>query len=298
VSAGTHGGIWWEQAQLPLYLRKQGKPLLLNLCNVAPVLYGHKISCIHDLAFLRYPQFFSKAFYYYYKALIPAIIRTSRHILTVSEFSRQELLDYYKLKPTQVTVIPNAGFAADLPDRVQKPALDRPYFLFVGSADPRKNLLFLLKAYAAARLQHTDLVIAGGGHTSFNNDLLKDTAAFAVDPRIHFVGRVTDEQLTNYYRFAKAVIVPSVYEGFGLPIAEALSARCEVLAADIPIFREVAGAHALYFDPYRPEGLVAYLQQMDGETKKENLSGYDHIRGLYSWKHSASLLSEAVNAWR
>jgi glycosyltransferase involved in cell wall biosynthesis len=284
--------------QLPLFLGKQGKPLLLNLCNVAPVFYRNKISCIHDLAFLRYPHFFSKAFYYYYRALIPAIISTSRHILTVSEFSKQELMDYYRLKPEQVTVIPNAGFAADLPVTVQIPALNRPYFLFVGSADPRKNLLFLLKAYTAACLQHTDLVIAGGGHTSFNNALLKETGAFTSNPHIHFTGRITDEQLTQYYRFAKAVIVPSVYEGFGLPVAEALSARCEVLAADIPVFREVAGTHALYFDPYQADGLIRYLQQMDGAAKKENSQGYDHIRGRYSWKNSASLLYHTVNEWR
>jgi glycosyltransferase involved in cell wall biosynthesis len=300
VTTGTTAGLWWEQAQLPFFLRKQGHPLLLNFCNMAPVFYRNKISCIHDIAFLRYPQFFSKAFYYYYKALIPAIIRTSRHVITVSEFSKAELMDYYRLRPEQVTVIPNAGFTTEMPvgSVQQASAAGRPYFLFVGSADPRKNLLFLLKAYAAAHLQQTDLVIAGGGYASFNSTLLQEAAGFATHPHIHFTGHITDQQLTQYYHAAKAVIVPSLYEGFGLPVAEALSARCNVLAADIPIFREVAGVHAAYFDPYDPARLIRLLQQEDSVSRKNNDEGYDYIRAQYSWKDSAELLYRTVNEWR
>lgn len=226
ISTGSKAGIWWEQVQLPAWLRKNNKPLLLNLCNMAPLAYANKITCIHDIAFVRYPQYFSKAFGLYYRYMMPAIIKTSRHIITVSEFSRSELCLFYNLKPQQVTVIPNAGFGT-IDDASAQPMISphpKPYFLFVGSADPRKNLLFLLKAWQSAQLRDTDLVIAGSGYASFNSDLLHKTEAFRNRPDIHFLGHVSDGLLRQYYQFAKAVVVPSVYEGFGLPVAEALSA--------------------------------------------------------------------------
>ena len=231
--------------------------------------------------------------------MIPAIIKTSRHIITVSEFSKSELMSYYKLRDEQVTVVPNAGFSLLGPIQEENKApLHKPYFLFVGSADPRKNLLFLLKAYTAARLRDTDLVVAGSGYASFNSSLLKETALFNSNPQIHFLGHITDSQLTDYYHYAKAVIVPSLYEGFGLPVAEALSAACTVLAADIPVFREVAGEHAWYFHPAQPEGLIALLQRLDKAPKKNNEAGLRHIHRQYSWKKSANRLLERVAEWR
>lgn len=304
VTKGAKAGLWWEQVQLPLFLSGKGKPLLLNLCNMAPVLYKNKITCIHDIAFLRYPQFFSKAFRSYYQVMIPAIIKSSKHIITVSEFSRHELMDYYKLSQEQVSVIPNAGFRSESvgfpadSSSVEAVPVRRPYFLFVGSADPRKNLLFLLRAFEAARLKHTDLVVAGGGYASFNNELMKETDIYHQNPDIHFLGHVTDALLTQYYNSARAVIVPSVYEGFGLPVAEALSAHSEVLAADIPVFREVAAEHAQYFDPHKPDALIALMRERDGTSKPDGAEGYAFIHRRYSWKKSANSLGDCIGKWR
>lgn len=304
ITKGKKAGLWWEQVQLPWFLSGKGKPLLLNLCNMAPVCYRNKITCIHDIAFLRYPQYFSKAFRAYYQAMIPAIIKTSKHIITVSEFSRAELMDYYKLGEERVSVIPNAGFRSDsavFPANTgmsEAAPIGRPYFLFVGSADPRKNLLFLLRAFEAARLKETDLVIAGGGYASFNSELMKETDVYRQNPNIHFLGHVTDTLLTQYYNNARAVIVPSVYEGFGLPVAEALSAHSEVLAADIPVFREVAAEHAYYFNPHSPDDLIALMRERDGTPRPDGEAGFTFIHRRYSWKKSASSLGDCISKWR
>ena len=326
MTTGSKAGLWWEQAQLPWFLSGKGKPLLLNLCNMAPVMYGNKITCIHDIAFLRYPQFFSTAFRSYYKAIIPAIIKSSRHIVTVSEFSRSELMDYYKLHSGQVSVIPNAGFRSGqalqgalnaalglkqssaapgdgwgghqpIVEQELTPPIRRPYFLFVGSVDPRKNLLFLLRAFEAAQLKETDLVVAGGGYASFNSELLQDINLYHQNPNIHFIGHVSDTLLTQYYQFARAVIVPSFYEGFGLPVAEGLSAHCEVLASDIPIFREVAGEHAFYFDPFKADALIALMRERDGSSRPDGEAGYSFIHRRYSWEKSANALGDCIRAW-
>lgn len=289
VTTGRNAGLLWEQWQLPRFAQQQNR-LLLNLCNVAPVLYRNKITCIHDIAFIRYPQFFSKAFYYYYKNLIPLIIRSSRHIITVSEFSKSELMDYYRLRDEQVSVIPNAGFQAA--PVLAAPLHDYPYFLFVGSLDPRKNLLLLLQAYAAAQLTQTHLVVAGASYKSFNPQLAQQLEPFKAHPMIHFAGAVSNDELASLYQHAKAVIVPSLYEGFGLPVAEGLSAGCQVIASDIPIFREVAGEHAFYFKD--KETLTGLLMLLDKQDKRLNEGGRDWILSRYSWKQSAALLKKAV----
>lgn len=289
VTTGSKAGLLWEQWQLPQFARQRGQ-LLLNLCNVAPVLYKNKITCIHDIAFIRYPQFFSKAFSYYYKSLMPLVIRSSRHIITVSEFSKSELMSYYRLRNEQVSVIPNAGFQAA--PAATAPLQDYPYFLFVGSVDPRKNLLLLLQAYKAAQLTQTHLVVAGGGYKSFNPELLQQLEQFKAHPMIHFAGAVSDDELASLYQHAKAVVVPSLYEGFGLPVAEGLSAGCQVIASDIPIFREVAGEHAFYFKD--KETLTSLLMLLDRQDKRLNESGRDWILSRYSWKQSADLLKKAV----
>lgn len=105
---GTHCGYIWEQLDLPLFLRKHNYPLLLNLANTAPIMYRNKISTIHDLAFLSYPQTFTKKFLYTYKLLIPLIAKSSRHIITVSEFSKNEINKAYHIKKEDITVIYSA----------------------------------------------------------------------------------------------------------------------------------------------------------------------------------------------
>lgn len=105
---GKHTGHLWEQWDLTKFLKKNGSPLLLNLCNMAPLMYTNKISTIHDIAFVRYPQTFSKKFLWFYKIMIPRIIKSSIKVITVSEFSKQEIVDEYNIDPNMVGVIYNA----------------------------------------------------------------------------------------------------------------------------------------------------------------------------------------------
>lgn len=105
---GKHNGHLWEQWDLPKWLKKNGRPLLLNLCNMAPIMYLNKISTIHDIAFVRYPQTFSKKFLIFYKFMIPRIIASSKRVITVSNFSKKEIVDVYGVDQSLVTVVYNA----------------------------------------------------------------------------------------------------------------------------------------------------------------------------------------------
>jgi glycosyltransferase involved in cell wall biosynthesis len=285
---GSKAGIPWEQVQLPLKLRYAGKPLLINLCNVAPLYYQNKITCLHDIAFERYPHFFSKKLTLYYHWLIPRVLRSSRHIITVSEFSRREIADYYHIDPKHITVVPNAStFKAD-PAVLKEPARPRPYFLFVGSMDPRKNLICLLKAFKAAQLKDVDLIVIGAGHASFASSPEIDT--FRNKANIVFTGYVSDAELQNYYAGALALINPSFYEGFGLPIAEALSIGCRVLASDIDAFREVGGTTIEYFNPADVSELTDLIKNFSAKAPFVNTSGTENR----TWKKSAEIVDRII----
>lgn len=295
---GTNGGIYWEQVQLPAYLRKQQKPLLLNLCNMAPLLYRNKITCVHDVAYALHPQFFSKGFYYYYKLMMPRIIHGSRHVITVSEFSKNALMQLYKLRSNQVTVIPNASSGtldAIAASRVLQPPLEKPFFLFVGSMDPRKNILFLLDAYVQSGIKDVDLLIVGGKFRAFSGDAENAMSQYQQHPQIHFYGPASDEVLAACYRYAKALVIPSLYEGFGLPIVEALKLGCPVLASDIPVFREVAEQYITYFDPKNTGSLIEVLRAAATGTPANTAAAKDYITQKYSWQTSARLLVELVS---
>lgn len=285
---GSGAGIAWEQLKLPAYLRSKGSPLLISLCNVAPLFYKNKITCLHDIAFERYPAFFSRKFVLYYHWLIPKVLKTSKHIITVSEFSKREINTFYGIAPEKITVIPNASAFVPGAQETGLTIHPRPYFLFVGSLDPRKNLIYLLKAFQEASLQDTDLLIVGASHASFavNPELEEYRHA----PNIVFTGYVSDAQLKSYYANALALINPSLYEGYGLPVAEALSMGCPVLASSIEAFREVGGTDIVYFNTADVSELAYLMKTFTGEQITEKRSKIKNE----NWKSSAELLDNII----
>ena len=288
---GKAAGVVWEQISLPLHLKSNASPLLISLCNVAPLLYTNKITCLHDIAFERHPEFFSKKFVLYYRWLIPKVLNTSKHIITVSEFSKKEIASFYGISNEKITVVPNASaFNASTAEPVVE-VHTKPYFLFVGSLDPRKNLLFLLKAFTLSGLKDVDLVIVGASH-----------ASFAVNPELEqyrslnniiFTGYISDSELRNYYAGALALINPSLYEGFGLPVAEALSMNCPVLASDIEAFREVGGTDVVYFntsDVAELSGLIKSFNHYTQTVKTNQLKSS-------TWKSSAEIVDRIIKQY-
>lgn len=285
---GSKGGIPWEQFSLPMSLRAKDHPLLINLCNAAPVFYPNKITCLHDIAFTLYPQYFSKKLVLYYRWLIPKVLKSSRHIITVSEFSKREISAYYHIDPDQISVVPNASTFTPARAVTAVNAHHRPYFLFVGSLDPRKNLITLLQAFRQAKRSDADLIIVGASHASFA--ATPAISAYRDDPNIIFTGYISDEELQAYYAGALALINPSLYEGFGLPVVEALSMHCPVLASSIDAFREVGGTDIEYFNPADVSELSILIKNFSGMALSEKTSQQQKV----TWKTSAALVDKII----
>ena len=279
-------GHLWEQAVLPLRAAARGASLLYAPANLAPLAWPRNVTVIHDAAALRHPEWYSPLYAAWQRRALPAIARRSRHLVTVSQFSRAELIDLLGVAPERVTVIPGGVDDRFRPDVDPHPArrdlaLPRPYVLSVASRIARKNLRVLAPAAAALAAEGVDVVVAGGGRPQFREE---DEV-----PGVRALGHVADELLPGLYAGASAFVLPSLYEGFGLTCLEAMAAGVPVAAAERGALPETCGEAALLFDPADPEAVrAAVLRVVGDEDLRARLraAGRERAAAL-SWDRAA-----------
>ena len=290
IRTGKHSGHIWEQIELPRYLNRHGKPLLVCLCNTAPIFYRHKISTVHDVAFITFPQTFSKSFLLFYRIIIPLVLKTSKKVVTVSNFSKCELQNYYHISADQIYVIYNAvdkSFKKVDDENLKK----TPYFLAVSSVNYRKNFLAVLQAFQL--LPNKDLMLYVVGDLKNNSFKGIDIQQYKCDTRIKFLGRVSDDELIRLYSNAVGFIYPSLYEGFGIPPIEAQMCGCPVLSSDIPVLKEVLQDSAYYCNPYDINDISEKMQQLCRDNYVIIMAGYENVK-RFSWKQSSKILANVI----
>ncbi len=276
----------WEQVQLPRQLKKAGSPLLLNFCNTAPFYYENQIVTIHDMAVFENPIWFSKPFAAYYKFMLPRIAQNSKHIVTVSAFSKSEILKHLKVPSDKISVI-YPGLNEDLTARISKKptAINSKFILLVGSHDPRKNFDFAIK-HSIEILEANDLQLVHVGRTSkvFSNP----NRIYRKD--IIELPNTSDQELKWLYENAEVLVQPSIYEGFSLVPMEARSLGCPVLASDIPVHREVLGDDVQYFQVNNPESFKTSLEKLLSVNKPLTKAkwNYDFKASAEKWKELIS----------
>ena len=257
-----------------------------------------QISVIHDLNFEHNPQDLKPSHRNYYRKYFPIFAKKARHIITVSEYSKKDICNTYKIHEDNVTAIWNA--ASDqfkvIPESEKQPirntyAETHEYFLFVGAIHPRKNLRRLIEAYQIYRDENPEarekLVIVGAE--------LWNKAGFDIDIRaelkkeILFTGHLPLEQLAKVMAAAKLFAFVPYFEGFGIPLVEAMRCGTPILSADKTSLPEVAGDAALYCDPFDVQDIAAKLQQLaKDENLRQKLSETGiHRSANFSWDKSA-----------
>ncbi|HCT4435984.1 TPA: glycosyltransferase family 4 protein [Klebsiella aerogenes] len=284
-------GHFWEQFTLPLFLKKQKDCVLVNLCNSGPLFFKRQIVTQHDITYIRYPESFSFGFRLLYSLFTPVLLKNSKLIVTVSDFSKSELLNYYNCDASKIHIIPNAVSNVFFkPDdsmvRVNE-ICESDYFLTVSSVNHHKNIHGLIETVLSADL-NINLKIIGDRNTVFNCVNIKTD-----DPRIDFLGRVPDEELIALYRGAKAFIFPSYYEGFGIPPLEAQSCSCPVISSNRASLKETLGDSVLYFDPDSKYELIKAIIKLNNNADERNLlidKGKSNVE-RYSWERSAEKLN-------
>ncbi|MGA0559394.1 glycosyltransferase family 4 protein [Larkinella sp. VNQ87] len=293
---GRSKGYIWEQIEMPMYLRTQGSPLLLNLCNTAPIVYSNKIVTVLDLSFHRHPEWFSKKFSMLYNFTVPRIVKSAHKVLTISEYSLNDLHQFYHVPKSALDIIyPSISDIFRYPPAVKGENQYGKYILAVSSLDPRKNFKGLIQAFQQANFSDARLVIVGAAHKVFADTGLKEL--IENDPSIIFTGYVSDEQLVNLYQHALFFAYPSYFEGFGIPPLEAMSCGCATLVSDTTSLPEVCADASVYVDPYDigsiRDGLIKLYsdENLRRSLVEKGRSRVEH----FSWDRSAQKLAGIIS---
>lgn len=268
--AFTHGaGHAWEQAVLPV--RARGRRLLCP-ANLAPLAHPNAVVVIHDAAALRNPGWYSPRYAAWQRRILPAVARRARHVVTVSEFSRAEIVDLLGVDAAKVSVIAGGVGEAFVPDAL-RPAVapSGPYVLCVASATARKNLSALVPL-----AEHVEVVVAGGDRPQF--------AAEEGLGSLRRLGHVDEALLPGLYAGASVCVVPSLHEGFGLIALEAMACGTPVVAARAGALPETVGDAGLVVDDVVPA--VLELLGNEGEAERLRQAGLRRAAS-YSWDATA-----------
>lgn len=285
-------GQAWENFVLPWATRRQ---LLVNFCNLAPVLHPRYVVMIHDAQTYLYPADYSGRQAAAYRQWMPAIGARARLVLTVSSFARNSITDNGIAHADKIRVVYNGTdhILQTPPDATILSRLGvtpRGYLLAVGSLKGYKNLAVLFEALHTKVAGELPLVVAGGGE---QKDFVN--AGFVAPPGTRFTGRVSDQELRALYENAAVFLFPSRTEGFGLPPMEAMQCGCPVVSASAGAMPEVCGDGALFAPTDAPR---AWLEAIDGALSVDGraaLIARGQARAqLFTWERSARMLREAL----
>lgn len=294
TSVGHNTGQFWEQIDLPRHARNG---ILLNLGNTAPLAHRRQLVMIHDAGIFATPEAYSAKFRAWYRLLQGVLGRNGTEIVTVSEFSKAELIRNLSLQAARVHVVrPGTDHMARL--SADEAILTRyglqpdGFVLVVGTLAAHKNLAslnVLAEALVARGIPFAITGAAGGAAFSAKGPICLPASAL-------YLGRVTDAQLKALYENAACFIMPSLYEGFGLPAVEAMICGCPVVASDIPALRETCGNAALFCNPRAPENIaqvtLALLDDAPSRAKMRE-AALNHSAEM-TWQKSADSLANII----
>jgi glycosyltransferase involved in cell wall biosynthesis len=286
--------ILWEQAILPLEASRYRLDALFNPGFTSPIFT--RCACVtvfHDLQHKRHPEYFRWFDLPFWNFLLWAAARRSRRLIADSQATRVDLEHFYPFTSGRISVAPLAAeptfFSLDR-SRIED------YVLCVSTLHPHKNLERLVRAYARWNGKYR-LVLAGmRGFRAAQIEAL--IGEFGLQDRVHVTGWIPRKDLFRLYERARAFVYPSTFEGFGIPVLEALAAAIPVACSEIPPLREVAGDAALYFDPSSDDDVARALERITGDDELRARLARDGPRraGLFSWDETARLTRDVLLA--
>lgn len=298
----------WTQFALPLHLLVDSpRPDVF----FTPSHYGPRFAlmptaiAIMDLSYIHFPELFNKHDLYQLTNWTKYSARQAKHIFTISKASKDDILKEYRVSANAVTVT-HLGIREDTKKMtmtqealIQKYNISPHYILFVGTLQPRKNIARLIEAFSKIKgpvsgslstplPSDLQLVIVGKKGWLYE-DILAAPEKYGVSDRVKFLDFVPTEDLPSLYQNALCYVLPSLYEGFGLPVLEAMKYGCPVITSNVSSLPEAGGDAALYVDPQSAEDIAGKIQQVVGDEKlREHMrkKGFEHIKE-FSWEKTA-----------
>ena len=255
------------------------------------------INVIHDLNFEHYPSFISTLKRKYYQYFFPRFAQKANRLITVSQFSKNDIMNLYHIAENKISIVYNAAsddfFEIDEPTKietVQQLTGGVPYFVFVGSAHKRKNVERIMQAFDQFREKHADFkFVFAGSNKYWDKDIKKTYHRLKHKSDIVFTGYISTEEMNRVLSSAVALVYPSLFEGFGIPILEGFAAHVPVITSNITSMPEVAGDAALLVDPLSVEEIVNAMEEIaTNEQLRTKLIQLGAERNrIFSWDRSA-----------
>jgi len=291
--------IFWEQFILPLQVSKYNIDVLYSAGYTAPVIIPcSSVVTIHDMNYFYYPEDFSRLSALFLKVLVPIAAKRVDKIITVSNNSKKDIVKILKVPESKVCVTYEAGKIVSLPEeKVRGKKLEKDYrndkkfILTVSASHPHKNLPRLVEAYNILykkyQIKHQLIMVGIKGRA--HHLLTKSIKKLSLGERVKFIGWVSREDLSLLYLNADLFVFPSLFEGFGLPILEAMSCGVPVITSNYGAMAEVAGEAALLVDPYNIDEIAeAMYKVLTDKNLRENLikKGLERAK-QFSWEKTA-----------
>ena len=261
------------------------------------------IVTIHDLIYLRYPEFFSWIDRIIYNSKFRHSCKVADRIVAISEQTKSDIVEFFNVDPERITVVYQSCNPIFYDGKECGKTLDLPeeYLLFVGSFNERKNILTSIRAFSQCSKKYSDLklVLVGSGHQEESvNDLIR---TLSLEKRVIHLKGLTNIEIKELYERAKIFLFPSFFEGFGIPIIESLFSKTPVITSVGSCFREAGGEGCLYIDPHSSSDLSKAIEQLlsDEHLYKDLVEkGYEHVEQFHFEKcacHMHDVYEEVLN---
>jgi glycosyltransferase involved in cell wall biosynthesis len=307
--AARHPLLWkyWYDFKIPAALKKCGANIFVSpdgFCSMNTNI--PQCLVVHDLSFLHIGEAVSAATSRYYKKNTPRFLRKATSIATVSAFSKNDILKHYPfLNPETIDVVYSAAKPIFQPigenekEKVkEKFTAGKEFFIYAGSIHPRKNLVNLLKAFSIfKKRQQTGMKLVLAGRLAWKYEkFLKDLSSYKYREDVIVTGYLAETDLAKLIASAYAMVYPSLHEGFGVPVLEAMQSSVPVITSKDSSMEEIAGDAALYADPYLPDSIAAQLMHIyKDESLRTQLAEKGRIRSSdFNWDRTADLLWQSI----
>lgn len=303
-----HPILWkyWYDVKVPRILKKFKADVFVSadgICSLSAAI--PQCVVIHDLAFLHHPSFIKKSHLFFFKRYVPKFLEKAKTIATVSEFSRQDIMQNYKTPYEKIDVVYNGvkEIFKPVPAEIAIETRNKftggiEYFLYTGSIHPRKNLKNLLKAFSIfKKRQKSGLKLVLAGRLAWKYDsFLEDLKKYKYREDVVMPGYIAEPELALVTASAYAMVYPSFFEGFGVPVLEAMRCQVPVITSSHSSMEEIAGDAALYADPENFEEIAEKMMRLykDEDLRKRLIEKGKLVAAQYSWKRTAELLWQCI----
>lgn len=275
----TPSRIMWDQLGVPVSFAFKKIDLLYVPAFSAPRFHKPVVMTVHDIYGVHYPERFGRLARYYWSHLLPRSIQRAEHIIAISEYTKRDIVAHLHVPEEKITVVPpatdaafrqlkNAGYCAE---HLRKLGITGPFIMTVGTLEPRKNLARLVEAFAYAKRSGHSLVIVGKKGWAYD-DIFQAIDKFHLREQVLILDHVSLEDLIVLYNTCTGVVLPSLFEGFGLPALEAMQCGAAVAVSHTTSLPEVVGDAGLQFDPLSTQEIRARIEILiNDEAAREQM---------------------------